>query len=142
MADAKVLNLAKIQARLAAVPQAAADALRQQLDQEVNEGLVPSIKQAMAAQYDTTDHDHQSLIDSVHAYKNPDREISWRVIADAKDTEGKFIGANVEQGHKAVDGSHVAPQPAFWPTWRSFKSGMRRHLSKAARTAVKASWEK
>jgi|GEM_PF-6664647 len=80
MADAKLLNLAKIQARLAAVPKAAEEALRRQLKTEADD-LVDAIKGAMAAQYDTTDHGHQSLIDSVHAYENPDREISYRILA-------------------------------------------------------------
>jgi hypothetical protein len=140
MADAKLLNLAKVQANLARIPNAAADALRSQLKTEASD-LVDAIKGAMAAQYDTSDHDHQSLIDSVHAYENPDRAISYRVIADATDAEGKFIGANVEQGHKARDGSHVAPQPAFWPTYRARKSAMKRRLSKAARDALKRAYE-
>lgn len=139
MADAKLLNLAKIQARLAAVPKAAEEALRRQLKTEADD-LVDAIKGAMAAQYDTTDHGHQSLIDSVHAYENPDREISYRILAGAKDADGKFIGANVEQGHKARDGSHVAAQPAFWPTYRARKKAMKRRLSKAARDAVKQSY--
>jgi hypothetical protein len=141
MADAKLLNLAKVQANLARVPKAAEEALRRQLPKEVNDGLIPAIKNAMSAQYDTTDHDHQSLIDSVHSYENDDREISLRIIADAKDKDGEFIGSHVEAGHKARDGSHVAAQPAFYPTYRAFKPGMKRRLSKAARDAVKQSFE-
>jgi hypothetical protein len=141
MADAKLLNLAKVQANLARIPKAAEQALRSQLKTETDD-LVGAIKGAMSAQYDTSDHDHQSIIDSVHAYKNPDREISYHILADAKDADGKFIAANVEQGHKARDGSHVAPQPAMWPTWRAFKSGMRRRLSKAARSAVRQAYDK
>lgn len=141
MADAKLLNLKAVQARLARIPKSAERALRARLPKEVDDGLIPAIKSAMAAQYDTTDHNHQSIIDSVHSYANPDREISIRVIVDAKDAEGKFIASNVEQGHRARDGSHVAAQPAMWPTWRAFKGGMKRRLSKDARDAVKRDYE-
>lgn len=140
MADAKLLNLAKIQARLRRVPGVAQDALRRQLKTEADD-MVDAIKGAMAAQYDTSDHDHQSLIDSVHDYPNPDREISYRILADAKDADGEFIGSHVEAGHKARDGSHVAAQPAFFPTYRSRKSAMKRRLSKAARDAIKRAYE-
>lgn len=140
MADAKLLNLKAVQARLAKIPKAAQDALRKQLKTEADD-MVSAIKQAMGAQYDTQDHGHQSLISSVHAYPNPDREISYHILADAKDADGKFIGSNVEQGHRARDGSHVAAQPAFWPTYRARKKPMKRRLSKAARDAIKQQYE-
>jgi hypothetical protein len=140
MADAKLTGLANVQARLRRVPVSAQDALREQLPKEVNDGLVPAIKQAMAAQYDTTDHGHESLIESVHSYPNPDREISLRVIADAKDANGEFIGSFVEQGHKTPEGGHVAAQPAFWPTWRAFRPGMKKRLRKVAKDKIKQAW--
>lgn len=139
MADAKLLNLAKVQERLRRVPTIAQDALRRQMKTEADD-LVASIKSAMTAQYDHEDNDHERLIDSVHDYPNPDREISYHILADAKDADGKFIGANVEQGHKARDGSHVSAQPAFWPAYRSFKGGMKKRLKKAASDAVKRAW--
>jgi hypothetical protein len=140
MADVKLQNLKAIQARLALVPAAATKALKAQLKTEADD-LVEAIKRAMSAQYETHDHGHQSLIDSVHTYPNPDREISQRILADAKDENGKFIGSNVEQGHRTVDGGHVAARPAFWPTARARKKAMKRRLSKAARDAVKQSYE-
>jgi hypothetical protein len=140
MADAKVLNLKAVQARFARVPKAAQEALKRQLKVEADD-LVSAIKTAMGAQYDTSDHGHQSLIDSVHAYPNPDREVSYRILADARDADAKFIGSNVEQGHRAVDGSHVAGQPAFFPTYRARKKPMKRRLSKAARDAIKQTYE-
>ena len=137
----KVLNLAKIKARLAKLPQAAQKALRDQLATEVDD-LVDGIKRAMNAQYaSTADHDHEHLRDSVHAYPNKDREVSFFVIADALDAEGKFIGSNVEQGHRTANGEHVAGQPAFWPTYRARKKGMKRRLGAAARKAIRQEWE-
>jgi hypothetical protein len=140
VADAKLLNLRQVQYNLSRVPQAAADALRSQMKTEADD-FVDVVKSAMASQYDHEDNDHERLIDSVHAYPNPDREISYHIIADAKDDKGQFIGSHVEQGHKARDGSHVAPQPAFWPAWRSFRDGMRKRLATTARTAVKRQFE-
>jgi hypothetical protein len=141
MADAKLLNLKAVQARLARVPKAAQEALRKQMKTEADD-MVDAIKRAMDAQYDdTADHNHQKLRDSVHAYPNPDREISYRILADARDAAGKFIGSNVEQGHRTVDGGHVAASPSFFPTYRSRKKAMKRRLSKAARDAVKQAYE-
>lgn len=137
--DIKVLNLAKIQARLAKLPAAATVALKAQLKTEVDD-LVGGIKRSMDAQYESDSGDHQRLRDSVHEYPNPDREISYFVTADAKDAAGKFIGSNVEQGHRAVNGEHVAAQPAFWPTYRARKKGMKRRLSAAARKAIRQEW--
>lgn len=139
--DIKVQNLAKIQARLAKLPVAGREALSSQLETEVD-SLVPAIQRAMDAQYEQPDNEHQKLRDSVHAYKNPDREIGFFVIADARDEKGKFIGSNVEQGHRAVNGEHVAAQPAFWPTWRAAKKGLKRRVSAAARKAIRSEWEK
>lgn len=140
MADAKVTGLKQIQARLAKVPKAATEALRKQMKTEADD-MVSAIQRAMDAAYDHQDNGHQKLRDSVHDYPNPDREISYRILADAKDAEGKFIGANVEQGHRTVDGKHVAGRPAFWPTYRARRSAMKRRLSKAARDAVKQTYE-
>jgi hypothetical protein len=137
--EVKAVNLAKIQAKLARLPPKAADALKTQLKSEVD-GFVEAAKRAMDVQYESSDADHERLRDSVHAYPNPDRAISYHVIADAKDAEGKFIGSNVEQGHRARDGSHVAAQPAFWPTWRAYKKGAKRRTSGAARSAIRQEW--
>jgi uncharacterized protein YukE len=138
--EIKAINLAKIQARIARLPASAARALKAQLKTEVD-NLVPAIQRAMDIQYESTaDADHQRVRDSVHAYENKNRAISYFVIADARDAEGKFIGSNVEQGHRAADGSHVAAQPAFWPTYRAGKKGMKRRLSAAGRKAIREEW--
>jgi hypothetical protein len=141
MADAKVTGLKAIQDRIARLPKAAEKALRKQLTTE-GDDMVSAIQRAMDAQYaDSGDHGHQKLRDSVHAYPNPDRAISVRILADAKDADGKFLGSNVEQGHRTVDGGHVAGRPAFFPTYRARKKAMKRRLSKAARDAIKQSFE-
>lgn len=137
--DIKVANLKTIQRRLAQLPQAAQQALQDQLKTEVDD-LVSAIKRAMDAQYEGHGPDASRMRDSVHAYPNPDRAVSYRVLADAKDADGKFVGANIEQGHRAVNGTHVPAQPAFWPTYRARKKGMKRRLSAAARKAIRQEW--
>lgn len=138
MADAKVVNLAKITARLARVSPAVQKALKDQLKTEADE-MVSAIRRAMDVAYaGQNDKDLTRLRDSVHAYENPNRVIGQVIIADAKDAAGKFIGSNVEAGHRAVDGTHVAARPSFFPTYRARKAAMKRRLNKAARTAVRA----
>lgn len=139
MADAKLIgNLAAIKARVAKLQPTVQAAIRQQLKTEAD-GLVDAIKTGMDAAYaGSSDDAHAHLRDSVHAYANPDREISYRILADAKDADGEFIGSHVEAGHRAVDGTHVAANPVFFPVYRSQKSKIKRRVSAAARKAVRA----
>lgn len=137
MADAKLANLDKIKARLAKIPAAAQKALKDQLKTEADE-MVSAIKRAMDVAYaGQNDKDLTRLRDSVHAYESPHRVIGQTILADAKDAAGKFIGSNVEAGHRTVDGGHVAARPAFFPTYRARRKAMKRRISKAARTAIR-----
>lgn len=137
MADAKLQNLAKIQAKLAKIPAAAQRALKDQLKTEADD-MVSAIQRAMDVAYaGQNDKDLTRLRDSVHEYEDPDRVIGRRILADAKDADGKFIGSNVEAGHRTVNGGHVAARPAFYPTYRARKKAMKRRISKAARDAIK-----
>lgn len=141
MADAKMLNLAAVKARLAKIPQPVQAAVGAQLKTEVDD-MVGAMKRAMDVAYaGHNDKDLTRLSDSVHAYENPDRPMSYRILADAKDKDGKFIGSNVEAGHRAVDGTHVPARPAFFPTYRARKKAMKRRLSKAGRDAAKQTFE-
>lgn len=135
----KLANLAKIEARIRRMNPVTVIALRDQLKTEVD-GLVAAIKRAAPYDGETADAD-QHLRDSVHAYPNRDRVISYRIIADAKDEKGDFIGSHVEAGHRTVDGRHVAGRPFFFPTYRAHKKGIQRRLSKAARDAEKRTFE-
>lgn len=139
MAHAKLSgNLAGIQANLAKLHPSVQDALKGQLATEADD-LVAAMRRAMAAAYaNSGDNGHQRLQDSLRTFPNPHRVISQMILADARDEKGKFIGSNVEAGHLAVDGSHVAPRPAFFPTYRARRKGLRRRISSAARKAVRA----
>jgi hypothetical protein len=135
----KLANLQKVEARIRRMSPAAVTALKGQLKTEVD-GLVEAQKRAAPYDSATADQD-QHLRDSIHAYPNPDRVISYRIIADAKDEKGDFIGSHVEAGHRALDGTHVAARPFFFPTYRARKKGTQRRLSKAARDAVRKEFE-
>lgn len=134
MASAKMLNLAKVNARLGRLPEALKSAVRDQLKTEVDD-LVGAMKRA--APLDEFSPEPGKLRDSIHAYENHDRDLSYRVIADAKDEQGRFIGQHVEFGHRAEDGTHVPARPSFYPTYRARRTGMRRRVSAAARKAIK-----
>lgn len=134
MADAKMIGLENTLRRLRAIPPAVRSAAGSQLRTEVDD-LVEADKRA--APVDESSKTPGAFRDSIHAYPNRERPLSYYVIADAKDDDGKFIGSNIEQGHRARDGSHVPGSPSFWPTWRARKKGMRSRIAKASRQAVK-----
>jgi hypothetical protein len=127
-------NLSRVVTRMLRVPPGVNQAAAAQLKIEVDD-LVAAQKRA--APVDPASDDPGKFRDSIHAYPTPNRPLSFRIIADAKDAAGKFIGANIEQGHRAVDGSHVAARPSFWPTYRARKKGMRKRISAAARKVLK-----
>jgi hypothetical protein len=131
---AKMLNVDKVKARLARVAAAVIDAVEAQLKIEVAD-LVEAQKRA--APVDETSKTPGNFRDATRAYKTPNRPLSYRVINDAKDEDGAPIAQHIEHGHKAKDGTHVPPQPSFFPTYRARKKGMQRRLKAAARKAIK-----
>ncbi|MDR3512624.1 MAG: hypothetical protein P4L73_13395 [Caulobacteraceae bacterium] len=110
-------------------------AMAVQLKSEVT-GLVDAMRRA-APVSDDLEKTPGQFRDSIHEYENPSRELSYRIVADAKDVKGAFIGPHIEFGHLARDGSHVPPKPSFFPTYRAWKRPMRRRMNAAARGAVK-----
>ena len=135
----KMLNLERVLARLAQVPEVVQTAVSRQLDIEVAD-LVAAQKRA--APVDEAAPNPGQLRDSVHAYRNPDRPLSYRILADAMDEDGKLIGSNVVLGHKARDGSHVPPRPFFFPTWRARKRGAKRRMAAAAKKPIQQLYPK
>lgn len=136
MAYARVLNREKIVARLAKIPPAVKAAVQAQLKTNVD-GLVEAMKRAAPVGSDM-ERNPGELRDSIHSYPNPQRELSFRIIADAKDVKGRFIGGHVEWGHLTVGGRHVPAVPFFFPTYRAQKKPMRRRLADAARKSFRA----
>lgn len=139
MPPSKMINREKVVARMKRLPPAMTDGAGDQLKIEVD-GLVEAQKRA--APVDEKAEDPGKFRDSIHAYENPDRPLSYRITADARDESGKLIGGNIEQGHRAVDGTHVAGRPSFFPTYRARKRGMKRRVSGAASKAFKQLYPK
>lgn len=135
MADAKMIRNTKVWARFNAIPDQIAADVGKQLDIETSD-LVEAQKRA--APVDIKDDNPGQFRDSIHKYSTPNRPLSYRIIADARDEHGNFIGPHIEHGHMAVDGKHVPAKPSFFPTYRARLKGMRRRLSAAGRKAIKA----
>lgn len=128
-----VRNLDKVLRRLNRIPSAMKKAAAAQLRTEVD-GLVAAQKRLAPNDPSTGG---SRIRDAIRAYENPDRPLSYRIISDAKDEEGKPIAANVEHGHRNVDGSHTPARPTFFGVYRAAKKGMRRRIAAASRKALK-----
>lgn len=135
-----VRNLEAVKARLARIPDRVKRAVAAQLDGEV-QNVVRAIKavtpvlapeEARAAGVEPG-----ALRDSVRAYRNPSRDLSWRIIEDARDEHGHVIAKNVEFGHRTAGGGHVNARPHFFPTWRAQKRGLKRRLRAVSKRAFK-----
>ena len=135
-----MLGLEEVRARLRALPEGLKGPVGETLEKEV-EHLVGAIKEVCPVSVDLEKHPGE-IRDSIHSYANPDRELSFRVIANARDDKGEFTPPHLEYGHIAPDGTHVPPHPFFWPVWRALKTGIRRRLSASARKAAKALFPK
>ena len=140
MASAKMLNREKIVARLLRIPTAVKAPVAETLKIEVDE-LVAAMQRAAPVGGPMDPHPG-AFRDSIHAYRNPDRDLSWRIIADAKDEHGHFVGKHIEYGHVSPDGVHVPASPSFWPTYRARRKAMRRRLNAAARKVIKSLFPK
>lgn len=131
---ARMLNLERVKAHLRRLPDAVKVAVGTELADQV-ERLTDAIQKNTPVS-DLDAHPGQ-LRDSVHFFANRDRPLSYKILADARDERGEFIGPHVEHGHKARDGTHVARVPFFFTTYRSLKKAMRRKLNAAGRKAVR-----
>jgi HK97 gp10 family phage protein len=115
--------------RLASVPPAVKDAVKAQLAQNADD-LVGALKRSAPVAKD--ERPAGQLRDSIRWYPHPQRELSVRVIADAKDEHGHGYALHVEHGT-----SDAKASPFFWPIYRAYRKAMRRKLSAAARKAIK-----
>lgn len=139
MTQARMLNLQRVLARMGRLPQAMKEAVGDQLDTEAAD-LVAAQKRA--APFDPDSATPGAFRDSIRAYDNPDRPLSKRVIADARDPKGKVIAGNIEHGHRTPAGTHVAARPSFFPTYRARRKPMKRRIKAAARKALKQLYPK
>jgi hypothetical protein len=134
MADAKLVGLAQLKARLSRMPLALDPALRADLKAQA-EDLAAAMKRAAQVQ------GLPEVAESIHILPSPSRVIGVVIVADPKDAKGKNIGSNIEAGHKSRDGSPVAAIASFFPTWRARKKAIQAHLKTTGRAAIKKAWE-
>lgn len=127
-------NLEKVLAKMKRLPPAMKDEVGGRLKTQVD---ILVERQKRAAPVDEKAKDPGQFRDSIHAYENPDRPLSYRVTADARDEDGKFIGGNIEHGHRARDGTHVPASPSFFPTYRAWKKPAQRNILAGGRVVLK-----
>lgn len=128
-----VKNLERVKRMLARWPARVKDRLDKRLQKEAAD-LAAAVQRA--APVDETSDDPGALRDSVHVERGK-RELSYFVVVDAKDEQGRPFAKNVETGHRAQDGSHVPARPFAYPTYRARKPGMRRRIRADAVDEVK-----
>jgi hypothetical protein len=131
-------DAAAVVRRFNRIPDAVKRAIEPALKREVDDLVAAQRRAAPVGNPAEGDDNPGKFRDSIHAYPNPKRPLSFRIIADAKDVKGHFIGSHIEYGHRTVNGQHVVASPSFWPIYRALRKPMRRRLNKVARDAVKA----
>lgn len=132
-----VRNLEAVKARFARVPVKVKERLEPALKREVDD-LVDAQKRAAPVGTPEEGDDHPGRFrDSIHEYQNAQRDLSYRITADAKDDAGQFIGSHIEFGHRTPSGAHVPGRPTFFVTYRARRRAMRRRLMTVSRNALK-----
>ena len=136
-----VANLERTLARIRAIPAHVQAAAVAALENEMK-ALVEAEKR-VCPRGDDARGSPAHLADSIRYYRAgtgaAGREtLKFIMIADAKDSHGRLIGASVEHGHIAANGTHV-PGAHFWfAVYRARKRAMRRRLLAATKRAFLA----
>jgi len=152
MASAKMLNRARILAKLRAAAPSVIQEVEAQLNLEAIE-LAAAVKRAVPKRTGTMAEtvrvepgdrpmSLKVVVGGVPATRKKVRQGVKKADFEKARQEGGFQGEydypmGVELGHRAVDGSHVPAEPFFWPTYRARKKGMRRRMSAAGRRGLK-----
>lgn len=135
MADAKFVNRQKVLQRLAGIPDVVIQVATVNLDAGTDE-LVEALRRAApVAPAAKKDEAPGTLRASIAKYRNPDRPLSWRIIAGARDRAGRLWARYVEFGH-----GEAAPEPFWYPTYRAWRKPFRSKLFSDTRRALKAWW--
>ncbi len=79
----------------------------------------------------------QHVRDHIYVEEGRLGDVSYVVVSDAKDAQGRPKAARVELGHKAADGTHVAASPSFYPVVRASQKRVKRRITAAMRKAIK-----
>lgn len=134
-----IKGLDELQGKVAAIPEAVYAEVKPALDWS-GDKLVNTIRPLVPVG-DDLERQPGELRDSLHV--EPGRhDLSIVVTEDARDEKGHLIGLHVEQGHKAIDGSHVDGKPHFWPGYNLAKKAIRNRLNRAMNAGIKKAWAK
>lgn len=79
----------------------------------------------------------QHVRDHIYVEEGRLGDVSYVVVSDAKDAQGRPKAARVELGHKAADETHVAASPSFYPVVRASQKRVKRRITAAMRKAIK-----
>lgn len=121
-------GLNRLMARFSAMP----DGVRRVAGQAAflgAEEMVGTMK-AIAPRDDGEDGD-EKLVDHIYHEEGRLGDISYVVISDAKDANGRPKAPRVELGHLAEDGTHVPAVPHFYPVVRTTGPKVRRRIASA-----------
>lgn len=129
-----MLGLDKRLAAFARLPPDVRNEIAKSLDAETDE-LVAAEKRAAPVSA-LEDHPGQ-LRDSIEKYRTPGRLLSWRIIAGARDKQGRLFGRYVEFGHTAANGTFVPASPFWFPTYRARRKAMRKAILDPARRVIR-----
>ena len=79
----------------------------------------------------------QQVRDHIRVEQGRLGDVSYVVVADAKDAQGRAKASRVELGHTAANGKQVPPTPFFYPVARASRAAVARRIANAMRRAIR-----
>ena len=134
MADFDPAGVRNLMRRFERMPRAVIEAGAQRAMTEA-QGMADKMRRI--APRDADPNNGEQVRDRIRAEKGTRGPASAVVISDAKDAKGRPKATRVELGHKAPDGTQVAPQPSFYPVVRAERRGVKRRLAADIRKAIR-----
>lgn len=134
MADEYTRGVERLMARLSKMTPAVRKAAGQEAFMQA-EQIAADMRRI--APYDPADDDGQHVRDHIRVEEGRLGDVSYVVIADAKDAKGRAKAPRVELGHKAADGTEVPASPFFYPVVRASSKRVKRRLVSAMRRAIR-----
>jgi hypothetical protein len=120
--------------KLSAMPKAARKAAGQRAFLEAEE-MAAEMRQI--APRDDNPSNGQQVRDHIRVEEGRLGDVSYVVISDAKDAQGRPKAPRVELGHAAVNGRWVDAVPSFYPVVRARQAGVKRRIASAMRRAIR-----
>lgn len=128
-------RVARLQRKFAAMPAAVRKAAGQEAFLQA-EAMAADMRR-IAPRDDRPDNGQQ-VRDHIRVEEGRLGDLSYVVISDAKDAEGRPKAPRVELGHTAADGTQVPAEPSFYPVVRASRKRVKRRIAGAMRKAIRA----